>query len=154
MRGPTLIFLAVLLVCLGGVAWWTVGSGAKVDVPAPVFGADKLPQPEAVQQLKAAPIPVADVPDRNGKILLPDGTFVPALNGVETAVQWGKRSFSPIVGRNLTDTGVEWYVHEDGSQSTTVQVRGEGPGAAGIASALVVGRMSDQVFPLRPGTRK
>ncbi|MEZ5964900.1 MAG: hypothetical protein R3F56_13755 [Planctomycetota bacterium] len=52
---------------------------------------------------------------------LPNGEFVPALNGVRGAppMEWpADRPFSPIIGRVRT-TELEWYVHADGTRSTT-----------------------------------
>lgn len=57
-----------------------------------------------------------------GSLLLPDGSRVPALNGIsgEIRLLWPPdRAPSPIVGREVSTTGLEWYVHADGTRSTT-----------------------------------
>ena len=58
-------------------------------------------------------------------LLLPNGQRVPALNGVRNPppLKWRKKTpFSPIVRKTVDDLGNEWYLHADGSQSTTVMV--------------------------------
>jgi hypothetical protein len=59
-----------------------------------------------------------------GELLLPDGSTVPALNGVRkpAILRWKQgRPYSPIIGTR-TRAGVEWYEHEDNTFSTTVMV--------------------------------
>ena len=58
------------------------------------------------------------------ELQLPDGSYVPALNGAEGApplrLFWeAGRPWSPIVGVARSELGVDWYVHADGSRSTT-----------------------------------
>ncbi|MHC5064974.1 MAG: hypothetical protein ACYTG5_13490 [Planctomycetota bacterium] len=69
------------------------------------------------------PAPIArQDPDQAGSLRLPDGSFVPNLNGVsdQMVLNWPERiPFSPIVGRVTDNFGIERYLHEDGSQSTT-----------------------------------
>ncbi len=53
-----------------------------------------------------------------------DGTYMPALNGVRNvpALQWpSDLPFSPIVGKRVS-VGKEWYVHADGTQSTSMML--------------------------------
>lgn len=52
---------------------------------------------------------------------LPDGSEVPPLNGVKepAALVWGDEPYSPIVGKEL-GSGIEWYVHADGTRTTTL----------------------------------
>lgn len=57
-------------------------------------------------------------------IRYPDGTYMPALNGVRNPppLQWpSDLPFTPIVGKRVS-AGVEWYVHADGTQTTTQMV--------------------------------
>lgn len=60
-------------------------------------------------------------------LLLPDGSRVPALNGARSpkpmsevwpvSVPW-----SPITGVEHSPAGIDWFVHADGSRSTTQMV--------------------------------
>lgn len=59
---------------------------------------------------------------KSNRLLLPDGTTVPVLNGAFGAPEMGwpdERPWSPIIGKEMDRNGLEWYVHEDGSKSTT-----------------------------------
>jgi len=83
--------------------------------------AASAPDPEC-----AAPAPVGGpgVAAHRRELRLPDGSYVPALNGAEGApplqLFWeAGRPWSPIVGVARSDAGVDWYVHADGSRSTT-----------------------------------
>lgn len=69
------------------------------------------------------PAPAA-APSR--ELLLPDGTTMPTLNGATDAeplaTYWGPFPWSPIVGVERNDQGLDWYRHADGSYSTTQMV--------------------------------
>jgi hypothetical protein len=60
------------------------------------------------------------------KLELPDGTFVATLNGAidapPLARYWGPFDWSPILGVERNDAGLDWYKHADGSYSTTQMV--------------------------------
>ncbi len=59
-----------------------------------------------------------------GVLVLPNGKKVRALNGVTTEVRllWpAETPYSPITGVTRTQ-GIDWYVHADGSRSTTQMV--------------------------------
>ncbi len=61
-----------------------------------------------------------------GTLRLPDGTTVPALNGVGAALElrWPVgRQWSPINGTVTDGDGVVWYTHADGCRSTTRMVQ-------------------------------
>jgi hypothetical protein len=71
-----------------------------------------------------APVGGAGAAAHRRELQLPDGSYVPALNGAEGApplqLFWeAGRPWSPIVGVARSDAGVDWYVHADGSRSTT-----------------------------------
>jgi hypothetical protein len=76
----------------------------------------------SVERAKAAPSNV----DHSRELELPDGSFVPALNGAVGATKvgeyWGPQPWSPIVAVERSSAGVDWYRHEDGSYSTTQMV--------------------------------
>lgn len=59
----------------------------------------------------------------DGYIAYPDGTYLPPLNGVAMAprMMFHPRlaPFSPVVGKERDAMGWEWYVHLDGTRSTT-----------------------------------
>ncbi|MCA8943704.1 MAG: hypothetical protein KDB80_14170 [Planctomycetes bacterium] len=66
------------------------------------------------------------VPRATAGIECPDGTFLPPLNGVTCADPIPRLQRDPamapigaIVGRFTDDTGVDWWVTEDGSAFTT-----------------------------------
>lgn len=74
--------------------------------------------PRAAKPPVDPPLPVQQT------LLLPDGTRVQSLNGAVNATPladaWPKNvPWSPIVRIERSDVGVDWYVHEDGSRSTT-----------------------------------
>lgn len=62
--------------------------------------------------------------DKNRLLQLPDGSTVPVLNHAYGApkMSWPKdRPWSPITGKYTdANTGEEWYMHEDGSRSSTL----------------------------------
>lgn len=90
---------------------------AQSAPPAPVAAAIAAPAPTA---------PVAAPVDRKRELLLPDGSYVPALNGAEDAAPiatyWGPFPWSPIIGIETNSQGLDWYKHKDGSYSTTQMV--------------------------------
>ena len=89
------------------------GGGSEAPSGAALRVDPRLPEaPSAAASAAAAPL------------LLPDGTTVPALNGAVGAVPlaraWSPHvPYSPIVGRERSDAGIDWYVHADGTRSTT-----------------------------------
>lgn len=123
-------FLVIaLLLLLGGLAWWATSS------EEPPTRLDQLPAKVAAPAAAAAPparlqytAPVATrTPEpaaRHRLVLLPNGEYVPTLNGVldAPAMDWpASIPYSPIIGRESTST-LDWYVHADGSKSTTQMV--------------------------------
>lgn len=102
-------------------------SGAEPDAPAatqhPTPAASTAPVPKGQGPVLAVLPQSGAVPA--GKLGLPDGTWVEALNGVTAPapLRWpNERPWSPIVGKRLGqgEPPVWWYVHADGSMSTTV----------------------------------
>ena len=95
--------------------------------------------------------PRADAAAPSTLLELPDGSYVDALNGAVDAPPmrdfWGPFAWSPIVGVERSDAGIDWYRHADGSYSTTQMVLREDlgrmaamtrvahPGAAPAAAA-------------------
>ena len=98
--------------------------------PEPVAASPRAaePCPAAVVVATVPPVPASprarSETDPDATLLLPDGTRVPALNGARTptplAGAWPANvPWSPILGIERSPTGVDWYVHADGSRSTT-----------------------------------
>lgn len=89
--------------------------------PPPAQQPDRQPAPAAPTPVRAA-APAA-APAAHHELVLPDGTTVPALNGAVDPAPlsryWGPFPWSPIVGRERSSAGIEWYRHADGSYSTT-----------------------------------
>lgn len=112
----------VVLVALGG-AGWTLLRETGVDEP-PKPASQPRPQPVngvAPAKSAAAIEPTKSPTDVSGMVRYPDGTYLPALNGVRgaPAIQWpAGRPFSPVVDKVGTPPN-EWYVHADGARSTT-----------------------------------
>ncbi len=71
---------------------------------------------------------------------LPDGSYIPNLNGVKEPMVWTGADFSPITGISVTEQGVEWWVHENGIQSTTAMVEGTVNGVTRRQAVLYVAR--------------
>lgn len=92
-------------------------TASDVDAPAPLTGSVA---PDA------RPTTPAPGEDRSRLLELPDGSFVQTLNGAVDAAPlatfWGPKPWSPIVGVQRSEAGVEWYEHANGSFSTTQMV--------------------------------
>lgn len=99
------------------------------DAPLP---AAKAPTPAAPPDERAAapaagapPVTAATRAEPAGATwLLPDGSCVAALNGAvdpkPLADAWPAGvPWSPIIGVERSPAGLDWYVHADGSKSTT-----------------------------------
>jgi hypothetical protein len=86
--------------------------------PASVVAVDAVQRP--------ASSPTTASADRSQHLELPDGLFVPTLNGATNcapiANYWGPWPWSPIVGVERSSAGLDWYAHADGSYSTTQMV--------------------------------
>jgi len=125
-EGAVLAVLAALTV----VSYWSQGNKVLAPAEAPPIAAALEAEP-ATAAAAPASAPVAEVTapmvDRSHQLELPDGTFVAALNGATDAAPlqqfWGSQvPWSPIVGVERNDQGVDWYRHENGSYSTTQMV--------------------------------
>lgn len=123
----------IALAALAAVAFWSQRSKAQaaVDAPPTVAGAPSANSGAAasVSLANAIAVPAASAPkaDRSHQLELPDGTFVAALNGATDPAPlkqyWGSQvPWSPIVGVERNDQGVDWYRHANGSYSTTQMV--------------------------------
>jgi hypothetical protein len=126
--------VAAFLLGLGGaVAYWLSTRGAETGLAPMSQPTDTRPDTRPAESRRAAPIvrsvvavKSAPTPPAGSVLSLPDGTFLPALNGVRsvpTTSWWpGDRPWSPVVRKETYADGSEWYVHADGSKSTTKMV--------------------------------
>lgn len=109
--------------------------------------------PADAQPVRAAPRPEKDRAGAPGYLELPDGRFLPALNGVRAAdkLAWSGAEFPVIeaVVRNPAD-GLEWYRLENGDMLTTVNAPGTEGGRA-VRRDLIVYVQRKDLLPVRPG---
>lgn len=118
VAGGVAVAIVALLMRRGGEA----AAPAVPEVPV-VEAPSPAPSPAAGQFVAPAPQAAAAAPDRSRELLLPDGSYVPTLNGATDPAPlkqyWGLVPWSPIVGVETNDHGVAWYRHANGSYSTT-----------------------------------
>lgn len=113
-------FLAAIALLLMRGADAPVVPVAERQVAVPADGATATVAPSAAAPAPTTPTATAPAP----LWLLPDGTKVAMLNGATDAPPlaeyWGSSvPWSPIVGIERNDQGVDWYRHQNGSYSTT-----------------------------------
>jgi len=113
------IAIATGLTCWSG----TSDSAAPVAIQPPeAMPATPTLTPVVVPLTAAGMREHAAAVDLTRMLELPDGTFVPALNNTVGAkplkVAW-QGPWSPIDHVERSDQGVDWYVHKDGTYSTT-----------------------------------
>ena len=119
---------ALYILCPAALALALVPWGEGAGTPTPPTSATPPVTATAVAppvRVAESPTPAPD-PARRDLLELPDGSFVPCLNGATNAAPlrkgWDPRlPYSPIV-RVERDAGIDWYVHADGTKSTTVMV--------------------------------
>ncbi len=132
----------LLVLALAWGYWWSV---PEKDRDSDLDPLPQAPQEPALQEehvpplevekviaplVKELPPPVPELspPSLEQTLRLPDGSYVPTLNGVpgsQSLLQawrgtWGSTPFSPIVSKRVDQKGNEWYVHENGGQSSTL----------------------------------
>lgn len=124
--------LAAAGALIAAAAPFVAGDGASHRQQPAVAAVSPPPTPAAVSKPEVGRVFTAGTrssspkPDRSRELELPDGTFVPALNGAvdatPLATYWGPSAWSPITGVERSSAGVDWYQHADGSYSTTQMV--------------------------------
>lgn len=127
-KTPALLLTVILLGAAGGAAIWylTAKPGTSDEARTP-----PIPEkPASTPSVAKTPGPVTAAPlqpqnpntiDVSRSIRMPDGKYLPALNGVlnPPALGWPKdRPYSPVVGTERDTRGNDWYLHADGSKST------------------------------------
>lgn len=134
-RAARAVLIGALALTLLLLAWRAWPATAVVIAPPsdPSPSAAEAPSqaaPPAAGAVTPTAVAAPKREDHRGELELPDGTFVPALNGAITpeplAKYWGPWPWSPITGVEANDKGVQWYRHEDGSYSTTEVLWDEG----------------------------
>jgi hypothetical protein len=132
-QAPLVVTLALVAIA-GALTWFLLnpspGTPPPVVTPGPASQTTSAPPAPAstpTSTLQPAPQPIrpAAPPTRNPvnvsqMVLLPDGTYIPTINGVEnpTRMPWpAGRPWSPIVGTQRGQDGLDWFVHADGARS-------------------------------------
>ena len=123
MNKPTVVTAVAATVAL---AVFATARPASDDVPATV---PHLRAAEPATRSRLAGDPTADPSttrsapaEEERQIVFPDGSKLPPLNGVEVPapMEWpGERPYSPVVRRMRDQRGREWYIHADGSRTST-----------------------------------
>jgi hypothetical protein len=110
----------------GAVAWCAMQSPHAPFVPEVARApAAVAPAPVVATAPLAAPAaPPPSCGDDEATVLLPDGSRLEALNGARGAKPLGdawpaNEPWSPIVAIEHSPAGIDWWVHADGSRSTT-----------------------------------
>ncbi|MEZ5963445.1 MAG: hypothetical protein R3F56_06320 [Planctomycetota bacterium] len=130
MNSSLLPFGLVVCAVAGAVLWfWPTDAAATQPAPAPAASSSTTPEPQEAPALSArwtAPAAVQHPSPTEQKhmVKLPTGEWVKALNGaVDARITWpSDRPFSPIIGVERASDGKEWWVHADGTKSTTEMV--------------------------------
>jgi hypothetical protein len=119
---------SVLLLC-GAATWYLLGRSGEPAAapggPAPPSASPATSQPpDAPPLVGEGPLPPPASQDSaepaTGYVLLPDGSYLPALNGVKATTKWGSGPFPGIKARFRHTDGNEWYLLNDGRKMTTV----------------------------------
>jgi len=123
-----------LAILLCGVLAIASGLGVFAAPPATVLRSAPVSEPLPARSESGGPAVAASLPVQEPAVQalerssvrmleLPDGSQVMPLNGVTAPAEmvWGEVPWSPIVRTTGLD-GTDWYVHEDGTHSTTLMV--------------------------------
>lgn len=90
-----------------------------------------------------------------GTVKFPDGSSMPTLNGVqgEVVITWGSMPFTRVVGTEDGPHGVKWYVHENGTRSTTIMLETNGvPAPTGLVAEPAPVLPTSEEFLQREGS--
>lgn len=127
MSAARLSFALLGAAAIGGALTWFALTGdedsAPTQPPAPAPTQEETePAPIATGNV-AEPGPAEPNDPAAGKLLLPDGGYAEPLNGVKNPPKllWNNPEWSPIV-RQEHNAGLDWYVHADGTYSTTMMI--------------------------------
>ena len=147
-----LLGIGILLLGAGFLLSRSFGTVEPLKVDGPGSAPASRPEsrgavaPKIAQERPGKPPVETDPSKIAGMLRLPNGTAVPPLNGVKNPppLQWkAKRPWSDIIGTRIVEypdrSPVEWYVHADGSQSTTVMLKQERQGKSWWEPFTLVG---------------
>ena len=147
----------LLLGVLGTGAWtaWRLLQEEPADPPEnPPAGGGVASKPTLAPVLMkgdALPPKAQQNPrDISTKTSLPDGTYIPNLNGVRVPLTCSGGVFSPIVSIRRTDLGVAWWIHENGMMSTTEIVDGIFNGVPGRRPMIRYAVPRSKTYPVDP----
>ena len=154
--GQWVLLAAILAVPIGLLVYFNRGEPLqklddKAEAVAPVsikeLEARRHPPRDTYEEQKHEPAKKTGTPHT---LALPDGTFVAPLNGVVSPAQfkWTKGPYAPIVGkrRGKEPGSWWWYVHADGTMSTTAMVMRED---LGRTDAVTIVAHPEATAPIR-----
>lgn len=169
MKRRTSFALAATAATLLAVFLWPEAEVVGEPDLAPTARGSVTAEPQAAvlrEERTVEPVPAIASDDTTPMIEMRDGTRLPALNGVTDTsnLKWAaSRSATPVTGV-IRGRAYDAYVHEDGSQTTTIEVTnlltGEKGTSAVVAHPLPIGdkpiiRLDymDSAQPLPPRNR-
>ncbi len=136
---PGKVIAGIALLIVAGVAWFATGGNGVNETP-PAAGPEHAADPAMAPPVAAqSAVPAASSPAdptakpsstftlsngaRPGKIRLPDGSVVDAINDVAQDIDmiWDEQPFSPIVD-TVFHNGWWWWKHQDGAWSTVKMI--------------------------------
>ncbi len=145
----------LLVAGLGTFAWVQRTSPDDVAIepatPEPATTKPPATQTSTLPVLRYGAPPAVREPTETARkqlIALPNGEFVPTLNGVvdAPAMTWPVEvPFAPIIGTERDSRGQEWYVHANGARSTTSMVFHSGEGRMTPSTTLALPRAPNQI---------
>ncbi len=126
MGARVVAVIAIVLVSFGAgaLAYSAFGTAAQPSVtPTPAQPEDVEEPPPPPPSASSVPVKKPEATTEVKMLRLPDGSEIEPLNGVTVPADftWGQGEYSPIVGTEHGN-GVDWYVHADGTRSTTIEV--------------------------------
>lgn len=152
------VLVGLLLVAGVGTFAWMKRTRPDDTAIAPASPASAQPPPATSEtQTSTLPVlrygapPAVREPTETARkqlIALPNGEFVPTLNGVvdAPAMTWPVEvPFSPIIGTERDPRGQEWYVHASGARSTTSMVFHSGEGKMTPSTTVALPRTPSQI---------